>query len=124
MRQIALILILILTICLSAINGQGVKSDTPGRLENLFGRLLKTSDDSVRISINDSINLVIETYVRSDSIFSHSFTNLRYLGQITSPDKQLKIVTWNLLLSTQQKQVFLLSYFQIGKRKQNLRTDG
>jgi len=115
MRQIALILILTLTICLSVINGQGVKSDTPRRLENLFGRLLKTSEDSVRISINDSINLVIESYVRSDSIFSHSFTNLRYLGQITSPDKQLKIVTWNLLLSTSSSRYFSYFIFRSGK---------
>jgi hypothetical protein len=117
MKQIAVILLLTFTICLSGINGQGVKSDAPRRLENLFGRLLKTSDDSVRISISDSVNLMVDSYVRSDSIFTHTFTNLKYLGQITSPDKQLKIVTWNLLLSTSSSRYFC--YFVVRSGKEN-----
>jgi hypothetical protein len=36
--------------------------------------------------------------VASDTVFDHRFNNLRYLGQITSPDSLLKIITWNLFL--------------------------
>jgi hypothetical protein len=42
--------------------------------------------------------MILDSYVKSDSVFTHRFTNLRYLGQITSPDSLMKIVTWNLLL--------------------------
>jgi hypothetical protein len=73
-------------------------SSVSGELNRLYGRLLKITDDSSRIQINDSIKNIIDSYVESDSVFNHRFTNVRYLGQITSPDSLLKIVTWNLVL--------------------------
>jgi len=79
------------------LTGQEAASSVSGDLEKLYGRLAKNSDDSVRIQVNDSIISIIESYVRSDTIFDHKFNNLRYLGQITSPDSLVKIVTWNLV---------------------------
>jgi hypothetical protein len=67
-------------------------------LENLYGRILYTNDDSERSRLNDSVRHIIDGYVRSDSILTHRFSNLKYLGQITSPDKLLKIINWNLVL--------------------------
>jgi hypothetical protein len=67
-------------------------------LEKLFGQLANSPEDIDRIRINDSIISIIEDYTRSDSVLIHKFNNLRYLGQITSPDSLLKIVTWNLIL--------------------------
>jgi len=75
-------------------------------LESLFGRLVNNFNDSSRIHINDSIRIIIDDYVRSDSIFSHKFTNLRYLGEITSPDSLIKIVTWNLVLRSNPGRYF------------------
>lgn len=72
--------------------------DTPQILEELFERLVDNYNDSDRIRINDSIRLTLDGYVKSDSVFTYRFTNLRYLGQIMSPDSLLKIVTWNLVL--------------------------
>jgi hypothetical protein len=46
--------------------------------------------------------MILDSYVRSDSVFTHRFTNLRYLGQIISPDSLLKIITWNLVLENDQ----------------------
>ncbi len=68
-------------------------------LENLYSRLLKSSDDEQKMRINDSIRLIISGYAASDTVFQHNFENLRYLGQITSPDSLLKIITWNLILN-------------------------
>jgi hypothetical protein len=75
------------------------KAGNSPALEKLFARLSSVRDDSVRLSINDSIKTYIGSYVESDSVFTHKFTNIRYLGQITSPDSKIKIVTWNLLLT-------------------------
>lgn len=95
------------------INGQTVKTSVSAELEKLFGRLIKT-DDSLKIQVNDSIRSLIEKYVESDSVFIHRFNNLRYLGQITSPDSLLKIVSWNLVLEKQTGK-----YYTYIIRKQN-----
>jgi hypothetical protein len=99
MRRFILYLYIIVFFLPSMVKGQGISNDTPEELEKLFGRLVNNYDDSVRLQINDSIRIIIDSYVRSDSIFKHRFTNLRYLGQITSPDSLIKIVTWNLVLA-------------------------
>jgi len=80
------------------INGQTVSNSVSVELEKLFGRLAKSLNDSVKIQVNDSIRCIVESYVESDTVFNHKFNNLRYLGQVTSPDSVLKIVTWNLVL--------------------------
>jgi hypothetical protein len=72
--------------------------DTSQKLEELFNRLVDNYNDNERIRINDSIRMILDGYVKSDSVFAHRFRNLRYLGQITSPDSLIKIVTWNLVL--------------------------
>jgi len=98
MKQYIQYLIIILLLYPSTLKGQDSSGDTPVVLEKLFGRLVNNSEDTARLRINDSIRIIVDSYVRSDSIFNHNFTNLRYLGQITSPDSLLKIVTWNLVL--------------------------
>jgi len=79
--------------------GNAQQPGTEEILGNLFSRILDTRDDAERIRLNDSITLIIESYVASDMIFSHRFENLRYLGQILSPDSRIKLVTWNLILT-------------------------
>ncbi|MBW6501941.1 MAG: hypothetical protein K0B05_11165 [Bacteroidales bacterium] len=73
--------------------------DVSARLEDLFTRLHKSSDDEVKIRINDSVRMILSSYAASDTLFTHRFDNLRTLGQITSPDSLLKILTWNLFLA-------------------------
>jgi hypothetical protein len=48
--------------------------------------------------LNDSIKLIIDGYVDSDSIFNTRLSIARYLGQITSGDSLIKIISWNLIL--------------------------
>lgn len=98
MRRIFLFFAIVLSVSLSDLNGQNPKTDTPIILENLFSRLLILHSDSIRLQINDSIKLFIESYISSDTVFKSNLKNLRYLGQITSPDSSLKIFTWNLIL--------------------------
>ncbi len=91
--------------------GQNVQTE----LAKLFGRLEKVSDDNSRILINDSIRLIIDSYAASDSVLKHRFNNLRYLGQIVSSDKKLKIITWNLILSNNKNRYFCY-FITKGKR--------
>jgi hypothetical protein len=72
--------------------------ETEDKLQTLFTHLVSYSDDNMRIGANDSIRSIIDEYVRLDTVFNHRFQSLRFLGQITSPDSLMKIVTWNMLL--------------------------
>jgi hypothetical protein len=98
MRSVILYLILFIFLSTGIAKSQISAKDTPQVLEELFSRLVDNYNDTDRIRINDSIRLIIDGYVKSDTVFSHRFTNLRYLGQIMSPDSLLKIITWNLVL--------------------------
>ena len=88
-------------------------------LEKLFSRLSVVREDSIRLRINDSITAIVSAYVRSDSVFSHKFRNIRYLGQITSPDSKIKIITWNLLLTKEKSRYFCYFIRKEGKGKEN-----
>jgi hypothetical protein len=98
MKKIIVCILLIVSVSNGLIKSQNSSEELPGALEKLFGRLRAASSDTNRLRINDSIKLYIEDYVSSDKIFKNSFSNLRYLGQITSPDSLVKIITWNLVL--------------------------
>jgi hypothetical protein len=100
MRRTILCIIGALVLSTITVRSQTTTNSSAALLENLYGRLSNNFDDGERVLINDSIRSVIDSYVQSDSVFYHNFTNLRYLGQITSPDSLVKIITWNLLLSS------------------------
>lgn len=100
MKRIFLYILFTGLISAGITRGQSVVNGTPTVLEKLYGRLVNNYNDNDRMRINDSIVLFIDSYVRSDTVFNHRFSNLKYLGQITSPDSSLKIVTWNLVLNS------------------------
>ena len=101
MRHLTLYLIILLLFSSGFAKGQESQRDTSQVLEELFDRLTGNYNDTERISINDSIRTILGSYVKTDSVFTHRFTNLRYLGQIMSPDSLLKIITWNLVLENE-----------------------
>lgn len=105
MRRIVLYLIIIVSVSGQA-NGQTSVQNVPAELEKLFVRLEKIYEDDTRIRINDSIRDILNSYAASDSVFNHRFTNLRYLGQVTSSDNLLKIITWNLILKNSANRYF------------------
>lgn len=73
--------------------------DLSSTLEKLFTRVRSNYPYEKKIEINDSIISIIDSYSSSDTVFNHRFTNIRFLGQITSPDSLVKIITWNLLIN-------------------------
>jgi hypothetical protein len=99
MRRKLVYLLIIFLLITSVIRAQTVSVGTPVLLEKLYTRLINNYVDTNRLRINDSIRVIIENYVNSDTVFYHNFRNLKYLGQVTSSDSLLKIVTWNLVLN-------------------------
>ena len=95
-------------------------SDASELLEKLYKRLVNNYVDTVRLRINDSIKVIIESYVNSDSVFYHNYRNLKYLGQFTSSDSLLKIVTWNLVLSGMPGKYFCYIIKRQEDEKKNL----
>ncbi len=109
MRKYLLLLILSIPVFPQITECQVPSKDVPEVLEQLFNRLINNYNDNDRIRINDSLRMIVNDYAKSDSVFIHRFTNLRYLGQIVSPDSLIKIITWNLVLENKPGKYY--SYF-------------
>lgn len=86
--------------------GQDDYSETETRLENLFSRLSSVSADSDRLRVNDSIRSVISAWSAAEPVFVHNFPTIRFLGQVTSTDSLLKIISWNLNLENYKGKYF------------------
>ncbi|NMC36910.1 MAG: hypothetical protein GYA41_01135 [Bacteroidales bacterium] len=108
--------LLILLFCSSTIFSLAAASQKDGsdELKRLFGKLNSKIPDQEKILVNDSIRAIMESYIRSDSIFNHEFTGLKFLGQIKSEDSKMKVVSWNMLLRDSPARYFC--YF-INRRK-------
>jgi hypothetical protein len=109
MRTILFTFLISVSVNIPVSTAQICSDDVTSTLEKLYLRLLINIDDADRIRINDSVRMIIDSYIESDSVFNHRFNNLRYLGQITAPDSLLKIITWNLILQNGTNKYF--SYF-------------
>lgn len=106
MKNIILIVLFFVISSCSMVKGQQARQDISTCFEKLFGKLKENIDSREKLVVNDSIKLLIEEYASSDTVFNHRFTNLRYLGQITSPDSLLKIITWNLIVEDGDNKYF------------------
>ncbi len=105
-KRIAFITCILLLNSLSF--GQVTESSQLQTLEKLFGRLRTGVDCSEKNSTNDSIIRILSSYASSDSVFNNRLSNLRYLGQITSPDSLVKLLTWNLVCTEDENSYFCL----------------
>lgn len=106
MKPIILSFIFCVLLSTGVIRSQQSAKEIPQVLAELFDRLVGNYDDTDRIHINDSIIVILDNYARSDTVFTRRFSNLRYLGQIMSPDSLLKILTWNLVLENEPGRYF------------------
>jgi|WetSurMetagenome_2_1015567.scaffolds.fasta_scaffold00001_4 hypothetical protein len=97
MKQKSYLIIYILLL-LCGFQAHGQKKSVSIQMRDLYDRILFTATDSEKIRLNDSILILVDGYTASDTLFSHKFTNLRFLGQITSSDQKVKILNWNLML--------------------------
>lgn len=113
-RSLLFFFSLIASICY--LTGQQDPDKHSAIIEKLSQRLHSVSDDSVRMQINDSISGFIDSYSLSDTVFTSRFDNARYIGQITSADSVLKIITWNMITEKGENSYFC---YLIRKRAKN-----
>jgi hypothetical protein len=118
MKRIFVILIIVSSGIYSIAEGQARGKDTSLILEKLFSRLVTSTEDTDRLRINDSIKFIIGSYAGSDTVFTHKFANLRFLGQVTSKNSQLKIISWNLLLKDSESRYYCYFIHNSGKKNQ------
>jgi hypothetical protein len=124
MRRIFIVLFLAVSGTFSVAEGQASNQDISLTLDSLFSRLVTNPEDAERIGINDSIRFIIDSYAKSDSVFTHKFAGLKYLGQVTSRNSQLKILTWNLLLKDSESRYYCYFIHNTGKKNQVYRIEG
>lgn len=113
-KKYSLVLFLLLLILNSGINAATDISAIGKNLENLFKKLAASQNDIEKRVINDSIVILVQQYVYSDSVFNTRFDNVKFLGQIVSPDSLVKIITWNVPFSegVQNYYCYILTRFQ------------
>jgi hypothetical protein len=99
MRQKAFYIILTALFLVPAMKVKSQQPESGEILQELFYGIVDTRNNEERIQLNDSIIKIIDKYVESERVLNHRFRDLRYLGQILSPDSRLKIITWNLNLT-------------------------
>ena len=117
MKKIFFTTIVAILACTLSSEGQTGGPSAENRLAELFANLAKTAGDSSRLAINDSITVVIDSYVSSDSVMGHTFRGLKYLGQIADRNSQLKIITWNLILSDSKSRYYCYFINRSGKEQ-------
>jgi hypothetical protein len=99
MNRVFLLFLLLLPLAGTGFRAAGQSNDISGRLEELFRGMRDNITSEKKLEKNDSARMLISSYAASDTVFRHRFSNLRFLGQITSPDSLVKIITWNLILN-------------------------
>ncbi len=124
MRRILAVIIFAASLIFSVAEGQTRNQDVSVTLEKLFSRLVASHEDSDKLRINDSVKFIIDSYSESDTVFTHKFTNLKYLGQVTSKNSGLKIITWNLLLKDSASRYYCYFINNTGKINHLYRLEG
>ena len=77
-------------------------------VKNLFAQIEKTNDDFKKTELANRIqNEMIEILMEADD-FSYDFPSLKNVGKILSPDEQIHMYTWNVLLSDGTPQYYAL----------------
>ncbi|HOU30878.1 MAG TPA: hypothetical protein PLG42_06425 [Bacteroidales bacterium] len=86
-------------------------------LEKQFLRIRQNIPSEQKLIIVDSIRQTLDSYVASDTVFNHHFSNLRYLGQITSSDSLLKLLTWNVISADGKNKYYCYFIYRADKNK-------
>jgi hypothetical protein len=120
MRRLFLLSSLFTFLTLISVTGQIPAGGTASGLEGMFSRLRENRTSSEKLIINDSVKTIIERFASSDSAFNYKFLNLRFLGQITSPDNLVKLITWNLILEDGGNRYFCYIIRRSPGSKQNV----
>lgn len=113
-KSLFIISVTLLTSAIS-LTGQTTAISAEKKLAGLFTRLAAFNDDSSKLAVNDSITSIIDSYVSSDSVMKHTLQGVKYLGQITDGNHQMKIIAWNLILNESKSRYYCYFINNSGK---------
>jgi hypothetical protein len=90
--------LVILTFASLSLFSQGQKelSQLEDSLSSLQKQIQKTSNDSVRQSLNTLFRSTLKTAIGLPGSYTYLFDSLKKLAKMTSPDKMFRIYNWNL----------------------------
>ena len=91
------------------------------RISIMFERMKQTKDDSQKLIINNEIKAELSDLLAGDSSFSYLFDSLKYVGKIYSPNRLLRLFTWNVPMNDGTHRYFgFVQYFKPEGNKMNL----
>lgn len=96
MKTAFLLISLFLTLCTSLNAQVELISENEGKLAVLLDSLRGSKTDSQRRNVNKEFKKLMNETLLLDGAFTYSFTKLKSVGVIDSPDKLLRIVNWNV----------------------------
>ncbi len=111
-RFFSFLLVTLSFICPPSYSQSGIEET----INRMYDRIIAAPDNN-KMKINDSIRTIIEGYIESDTVFNHKLSGARFLGEIQSDDKKLKIINWNVMDSGGDNRYFC--YFIRRKGKEN-----
>lgn len=87
-----------------------------GELKILLDSLRAAKDDVAKANWNSQFKKQLEMSLNEPTAFTYPFSQLRTVGKIDSPDKQIRIVCWNVEQSD-QSQKYYAYILKIDERK-------
>ena len=95
-RLVSFLVILIFASLSLYSQGQKELSQLEDSLSSIHRQILKTSNDSLRQSLNTLFRNTLRTAIGIHGSFTYPFDSLKRMSKMTSPDKMFRIYNWNL----------------------------
>ncbi|MBP5709195.1 MAG: hypothetical protein J6W61_05470 [Bacteroidales bacterium] len=124
MKKASILFVLFLIMPLSIIQAQSSVNDISLKLTKLYDGIVNSNDDNVKNATNDSIKELIRLYTSSEDIFTTKLKEVKYIGEIVSPDNKLKIINWNMFDSKGVNHYFCYLIHRNGKKKHTSYLEG
>jgi hypothetical protein len=113
-RSILYLLFALPTMAFSATDSTFVKN-AELELKQKFDSLNVVKSDQGQLSVNTHIVQLLSETMADPLSFTYPFDSLRNLGKITSPDKKIRIYTWNLPFEDGSHNLYGIVQFKAGK---------
>lgn len=95
--------------------------ETERELQSYFEQIISSSDDEEKKRVNHQITSLFRKTLEQENAFTYPFDSLKYVSKLTSPDKKVRLYTWNLALNNGTHQYFgFIHYYQKSEKRYNL----
>ena len=93
-------------------------TDDEESLKLLFDSIYYSTDDSLKIELNNQVLDIFEYMLYNDASFNYPFDSLTRIGKIKSRDGLLRIYNWNIAFSDKTNKYFgFIQYYSKSKKE-------